>query len=142
MSIENLPPSIFCHPDQMEAEMERLIVDREHREQSGMRVRQFVETHWQPREVAKRYLQLLDGNAPKHWWFDPNQVSYVQGCCAPESWIRAMVDGVIQAAGSDALMVSDKPELERQLMKFAKQTDHKPQAASSIAMIQRFPKCA
>jgi glycosyltransferase involved in cell wall biosynthesis len=142
MPTEDLPPSIFCHPDEMEAAIERLIVDVKHRQQSGMRVRQFVETHWQPTEVAKRYLQLLARNAPDHWWFDPGQVSYVQGCCAPESWIREMINKVVQSAGSNALMVSDKPELERLLIEFAKQSDQISQLSLPRASPSRLPKCA
>jgi hypothetical protein len=85
---------------------------------------------------------LLAGNAPEHWWFDPSRVNYVGGCCAPDSWIREMVHRVIQSAGVSALMVSDKPDLERQLMEFARTTDLTADPPLSMANLQRFPKCA
>jgi hypothetical protein len=118
MPEDQLPPSIFCPPERLEAEIERMIVDRRHRMETGARVRRFVQTHWQPREVARRYLQLVEEKIPPSWVFDPSETSYVYGCCAPDSWIRELVRRVVQTAGAGALMVSDKPDLERQLLAF------------------------
>jgi glycosyltransferase involved in cell wall biosynthesis len=140
MPQEDRPPSIFCHPDRLEVEIERLIVDKGHRKATGIRVRQFVESHWRPRDVALRYLELLEGQAPEQWWFDPSQVNYVQGCCAPASWVRDMVRQMVESAGSQALMVVDKPELERRLCEFARQADG--ESASTIAYPQHYPRCA
>jgi glycosyltransferase involved in cell wall biosynthesis len=142
MAQEDRPPSLYCHPERMEAEIERLIADKAHRKATGIRVRQFVETHWRPREAARRYLQLLEGQAPDQWWFDPGQVNYLQGCCAPETWIRDMVRQMVESAGSQALMVSDKPELERRLCEFGRQALGDPTSTSTIAYPQRYPRCA
>ncbi len=108
-----------------------MIVDRRHRMETGARVRRFVQTHWQPREVARRYLQLVEEEIPPSWVFDPSETSYVYGCCAPDSWIRELVRRVVQTAGAGGLMVSDKPDLERQLLAFGNEGGQRSETAAA-----------
>lgn len=142
MPLDDLPPSIFCAPDAIQFEIERLILDKQHREKKGRQARQFVEEHWNVRDVAQRYLKLLENMAPRHWWFDPSKVSYVHGCCAPSSWIQEMVSQVVKAGGRQALMVSDKQELERKLADFGKQPEHDSSPAAIPTSLSPLPRSA
>ncbi|MFL5244665.1 MAG: glycosyltransferase [Gemmataceae bacterium] len=128
---DRLPPTIFCSPERMEAEIERLVVDHRHRQEVGRQMRQFVETHWQPREVAQRYLELIGGRVPAPWWFDSRQTGYVHGCCAPDSWISELIHRVVQKGGAGALMVGDKPQLERDLIGFSKEAGRQREKAAA-----------
>lgn len=114
-----LPPTIFCHPDRLEQEVERLLTDRQRRRERGAAARQFVEQNWNPVEVARRYLRLLESEPPAEWLFDPRDTCYLHGCGASEQWLSEVVRQLVHAAGVEALQVDDKPELRSQLLAFS-----------------------
>jgi hypothetical protein len=117
---EKIPPVFFCHPDEMEKAIEKLIVDEIYRKELGRKVKQFVETNWTPKKVAKRYLQLIRGNIPEDWLYDPKDISYLHGCGLPEYRSKELIKSVIEKGGKKALQLSDKPDLEHMFMEFAR----------------------
>lgn len=114
-----IPPSLFCHPDDLEAAIERLITEPDFRRELGHRAQAFVTAHWSPAEVARRYLRLIAGDVPAEWLCDPAGIRYVHGALLPEAQGRAMIRDIVELGGPAALQVSDKPELERRLVAFA-----------------------
>ncbi len=114
-----IPPSYFCHPDEVESAIEKLIVDETFRLELGGRAREFVRANWSADKVAERYLQIIRGNIPEDWLFDPKQIAYVHGAGLSECDAKALIRSVIEVGGKEALQVSDKPELERRLVEFA-----------------------
>ena len=116
---EAIPPTCYCHPDNMEEMTEKLIVDKEYRERMGARAKRFVETYYAPREVAGRFLRLLTASAPAEWLFDPKEVQYLFGYGLAESEVKAMVRRVLSAGGEEALQLPDKPRLRKLFVDFA-----------------------
>jgi hypothetical protein len=112
------PPTLYCHPDELERELERLVRDAELWARVGRKARAFVRRRWSARAVAGRYLRLLRGTAPPEWLFDPREIRYLHGCCAPEAWVRKVGQKLIGAAGVSALQFGDKPELEAAFLAF------------------------
>lgn len=112
----DLPPTHRCHPDDLAAAIRRLATDEAYRLELGRRARRFVEERWTPEAVGERYLELLRGEAPASWWFEPGAVDYVLGAGASEGEIRAAVRGVLEAAGPDGLCLDDKPHLVERLL--------------------------
>ncbi len=116
---EFLPPTCYCTPDQLTAEVRRLVTDAELRRDVGRRLRQFVETRWSPAAVAGRYLSLASCGVPEEWACDPNEITYLHGCGLPEEAARRRVLSVIESGGVTALQLSDKPNLEKLFARFA-----------------------
>lgn len=116
--LDQLPPSQYCHPDEIEKAIEQLIRDKTYRCQLGERARNFVTTHWNPEKVAERYLRLIEGNIPKDWWYDPNHIRYIHGWGFSEQRVKNLVHAVVEKEGRAVLQLADKPELEQLLMDF------------------------
>ena len=62
-----MPPTAYCHPDDAEATVERLVVDAEFRRALGRRAEEFVRTRWSLPSVARAYLRLFEHAAPADW---------------------------------------------------------------------------
>ena len=54
---DKIPPSHYCHPDNLEQAIEKMIVDEDYRLELGRKAKTFVETYWTPKQVAQRYLK-------------------------------------------------------------------------------------
>jgi hypothetical protein len=130
---ELMPPTEYCHPDDVERAIERLVADADYRLSLGARARAFVQSEWSVPRVAERYLRLLTGDVPATWRFDPGDATfrYVHGCALPEHRARGLVADVVRLGGRAALQVGDKPELERALLAFAQPVVAEPEPACS-----------
>jgi hypothetical protein len=116
---EALPPVEQCHPDGLATAIERLADDAGYRQALGARARAFVETEWAPRQIAERYLAILEGRAPADWLYDPATLRYVAGVGLPERRSREIVAAVLERGGREALQVGDKPSLEEAFVDYA-----------------------
>ena len=119
---ENIPPSLFVMPCELEAAIERLIVDRCFRFELGLKAQNYVRTRWSPKHVALRYHQLLVGHEiPSDWWVDPYSIRYVDGNGLDRRRTAKLVRELVNSYGSSALMLADKPALEQALLSMANQ---------------------
>lgn len=119
LAADDIPPSLFVPPEELEAAVERLIRDPALRRELGEKARQFVATRWSTRAVAERYWRLLNDDVPDHWWCDPRAVRYVEGCGMPRGRAQRLIGALVDRFGAQALQVSDKPELEAALVALA-----------------------
>lgn len=117
---EQIPPTAFCHPDELKETTAMLIKDHERRHKFGDDARNFVLERWSARSVAKRFLRLFEGVPPSDWVIDPMEVLYLQGCGLSEKQAKLNVAAVIRSGGVKALQLSDKPDLEKLFLEFAK----------------------
>ncbi len=117
---EKIPPSFYCHPDELEAAIEKLIVDEAFRIKLGKKAYDFIKNQWNPKIVAARYIRIIDGNVPVSWIYDPANVTYLHGAAICEKKAKQLVKSVIDSGGKAALRVSDKPELEKSFLEFAR----------------------
>ena len=116
---DKIPPSHYCHPDEIEKALEKLIVNENYRIELGKRAKQFVEANWTPEKVAERYLRLIEGRIPEEWMYHPKDIHYLHGSAISEHRVKQVVRTVIEKGGKEALQLSDKPELERRFIEFA-----------------------
>nr|WP_298113645.1 hypothetical protein [uncultured Pseudomonas sp.] len=123
MQSDDIPPSLFVVPGNLEMAIERLVVDFEFRQQLGEQARQFVLSRWSLAGVAGRYLQLLNDDIPSQWWCDPAAVRYLSGCGLPAERIRRLVGLLVGQFGASALQLKDKPMLEAALVEFADKSE-------------------
>lgn len=114
-----VPPSLYCHPDKIQDSIEKMIVDKSFRNDLGKKAMEFVKKNWSPEEVAERYLRLIKGDVPVEWYYDPNNIQYLQGGGVPEQCVKNNIKAIIEYNGVKSLQLSDKPELERKFKEFA-----------------------
>ncbi|MGV8059409.1 MAG: glycosyltransferase [Smithellaceae bacterium] len=114
----NIPPSMFCHPDHLEAAMEKLIVDHQFREELGKKAEEFVRTNWSAIKVARHYLQLINENFPGEWLYDPRNIRYLHGCGLSEAKAKKIIAAFLKTGGRKSLCLSDKPELVEMFVRF------------------------
>lgn len=115
---DDVPPSLFVHPDEFEAAVERLILDPMLRVELGERSQRFVSERWNISTVAKRYMALLNDEVPAHWWSDPREILYVEGSGLPRQRVQRLVASLL-VDGTGHLCVADKPLLEKALLDLA-----------------------
>jgi len=118
---EDIPPTLFVHPEQLQDAIRRLVLDAEYRQELGKRAQQFVSSRWSSQEVARRYMLLFREQIPAEWWFDPRQIEYFHGFGLPSQSLAQLVDQLVQGGGRESLCLSDKPELEGRLLALAEQ---------------------
>lgn len=116
---EMWPPSEICHPQEVENSIERLIVDVDYRNRLGRDAQEFVRSRWSAREVAKRYLRLINKDIPDTWWFDPDIVVYTQGAGQSEAESQQKIAGLVERYGVASLQLSRRPELEKAFLRFS-----------------------
>lgn len=114
-----LPPTYYCDPDGIEEAIEKLILDEKYRLDLGQRAKEFVQNEWSVDKIAKRYIDLINGDIPEDWLYDPNQTSYVHGCCLHEERVKEVIKEIVMHGGVEALQLKDKPELEKKMLVFA-----------------------
>jgi hypothetical protein len=113
------PPVEECAPEGIVEAVRRLASDSAHRENLGRRAHDFVHARWSRTEIARRFVQLMDGAPPAEWMFDPRTLRYVEGCGLSREHVRAVVQDVLREGGPAALCLADKPELEAAFLEFA-----------------------
>jgi hypothetical protein len=116
---EDIPPSHLCHPDDLEAAIEYLIVNPAYRKALGQKAYAFVQARWTPLKVAERYMRLIQEDIPPEWLYYPADIRYLHGFGMPEERIKCLIKQFIEAGGRAALQLSDKPTLEQLLTNFA-----------------------
>jgi hypothetical protein len=113
------PPQVICHPDQLEAAIEKLVTDAEYRREVGRKAAEFTQAVWSPAQIAERYLRIIRGDIPDAWMYNPADVFYPYGYGMPEAQTKAMVRAVIAAGGRAALALDHRPALEQMLVDWA-----------------------
>jgi hypothetical protein len=116
---EVIPPAVICRADEVEAAIEKLIVDHAYRSYKGHQARRFLEERWNVRLVAERFARLAAGDIPVEWWFDPGEIDYLHGWGLSDTRAREVLRTIINQRGLAALLLSDKPALERMCVEFA-----------------------
>ena len=116
---EKIPSSLYCHPNELVGGIERLVLDKNYRENLGCCAYNFVSTQWNYKKVAARFIKLINNDIPTEWLYDPQNIKYVHGAGISELSAKEILKLVIEAGGLQALRLSDKPALERFFIEFA-----------------------
>jgi len=116
---EHLPPTIYCQPRDVADAVASLVLDPAARAACGERANRYVNTRWNPKAVAGRFLELLHG-LPEEWAVCPQDVIYVGGVGVSDEQARANVAAVIARFGIAGLGLGHRPDLEKAFVEFAK----------------------
>jgi hypothetical protein len=108
---DEVPPTRFCLPEQLEDAIEDLVADAAAREELGRQARAFVRDRWDLPAIARRLLQVVDGTAPEAWWIDPESLTYVHGWGMREDELRSTLRAFVESEGEGALQLAHNPRL-------------------------------
>jgi len=117
---ELLPPTIYCHPDDVPGEIRRLVLDPAARVTLGDAARRYLLERWRPAQVAERFISVIDGSAPADWFFDPRDIEYSHGVGLTETRLGERCAQVLSARGATGFQVDDKPQLKDALVSLAR----------------------
>ena len=116
---EMWPPSKLCTPSQIEHAIEELIVNREERLKLGEEAEKFVQEKWSAKEIARRYLKLIEEDIPNDWWLDPKLVNYVYGAVQSCERSKEIIRQMVKRFGVRSLCLSHRPDLEATFLEFS-----------------------
>jgi hypothetical protein len=63
-------------------------------------------------------MRLINGNVPGNWYFDPHTTHYLHGWGLPEQRLKRILKNIIKTYGVESLQLSDKKELEKEILEF------------------------
>jgi glycosyltransferase involved in cell wall biosynthesis len=106
-----MPPTVYVHPDDFEAELEKLVISKELREKVGDACQKFVKERWSLDAVAKRFDLIISGNVMREWWVQPEKLDYVDGGGISNSRRVEILREMKELFGEEAFLMEDKPKL-------------------------------
>jgi hypothetical protein len=119
-----LPPTVYCHPSKIHAEIEKMISDKQYREECGRKAYEFVQKNWKAVLVAQKIVRLTEGEIPDNWYYDPNRLRYIFGTGISKNRLKLILTEYVKKYGIQALRLSDKPELENNFITFLQDGYH------------------
>lgn len=117
MPKDDLPPTHFCHPNDLQRELLRIATDSELRGKIGQDMFRFVSDRWRPEQIAANYLLAVD-SPPEKWWLYPHENQYFLGCCIKEEQLRYRLKNYIVKYGADGLRLNDKASVQESIVNF------------------------
>jgi hypothetical protein len=113
-----IPPATFCLPENLHYEIRNLVINKALRLENASKLHQFVNSRWNNALVAGRYLQIIRGNIPAEWMYDPAKLSYYQGYGISKENLKLFLRSYVMHNGMSALFLDDKPELLHEITGF------------------------
>lgn len=102
----DLPPSVYCLPEQVAFELEKLIADPDYRVNKGKELFQFINDKWNGKTVALKYIGLITNHYPREWISRPLELNYVYGWGVSSEEVKVNVSEMIKRNGMDGLMLN------------------------------------
>ena len=102
----DLPPSVYCLPDQVAFELEKLIANPTYRVKKGKELFQFINDKWNGKTVALKYIGIIENQYPREWVSSPSELSYLYGWGVSTDEVKVNVADVIKRNGIDGLMLN------------------------------------
>lgn len=105
-------PNVYCMPDALLENLEKLIIDSSYRDTIGRREREFIWHESLSQTVAAKFIKILDGDIPKEWLYDPQENDYIYGCGIHKDKIIRNVIKMINEGGINSLCLEKASLLE------------------------------
>lgn len=117
-----IPPNIFCVPEQLTEAIEDLMIHPDKRKALGHQALYYARSHLNNAEIAKRFLHIIDGTAPKEWAYTPQDNRYLEGIGYPREKLKKNLKTYVSKMGLKALCLEDKPALQKKFQDFLTHT--------------------
>ena len=88
-SPESMPPYIFVYPDEMEATVEKYVLDYDLRCEKWQKgFKNYLRRYSNIECIAQKYFDIIIGNISEELWLIPEQINYTLGYGAPDMHIK------------------------------------------------------
>jgi glycosyltransferase involved in cell wall biosynthesis len=74
-----IPPSIYVDPLEIKDRLRELCENKELRLRVGDELNRFINNQWNNKHVAQRFLDISYGNFNPKWYFNPQNLTYLNG---------------------------------------------------------------
>ena len=111
------PPSYICHPNNLKEAIVYMVNNDLFRENLGNMAREFVSSFWEASVVANRYLRLLKGDIPKEWFFNPEDVTCINGYGQDTISLKVKLAVLVCNHTIRDLGLSGHPTLQKRILK-------------------------
>jgi glycosyltransferase involved in cell wall biosynthesis len=100
------PPSVCVQREELKDELRRLISDPAACRRIGEALQDFIQSQWSAKEVAGRYVKLLEGNVPDAWNVQPEAPGYLGGMGGVPEDFAPLIRDVYSECGPEGLGLS------------------------------------
>jgi hypothetical protein len=114
-----VPPSLYTDPDEIKSSIIKLLEDEKFRVNLGKEVKQYVNIFWTPKEVALRLIRVIEGKAPKEWFYDPCKIDYFYGWAVHKNDLKEFLNKYVGKFGEKGLFLKHNPNLKDRIMQFS-----------------------
>lgn len=116
-----IAPTLFCEPDEFKQKLIQLMTDKKMRDEIGASEKDYVEKNCMSDIVAKKFIDIFDGNIPDNYFFQPENNSYPFGWGIKKDDVIENVSKIIEKYGEDALGIDDKKQLKEVYLRMAEE---------------------
>jgi hypothetical protein len=113
------PTSQTCSPEEIEATIEKLLIDSNFRIAAGKEARKFVSVNWESKIVGKKFSALIENKIPDEWFIDPLDILYTHGVGVNEKDLKLSLKSLLAIGGESALLLGNKRKLKEKFIEFA-----------------------
>ena len=113
-----IPPAAFCLPENLCYEIRNLVKNKALRLEYASKLHEFVTSRWNNVQIARRYLDIIKGEIPSEWMYNPEKLTYYQGYGIGKQNLKVFLRNYVRNHGIGALFLDDKPELLKQITAF------------------------
>ena len=106
-------PDVFCLPEELYQEVEKLLCDEALRKQIGEREKNFIEHEQKADIVAEKFLKIIEGEVPDSWLYNPSCNDYVYGGGISKERVIQNVVKMIDEFGLESLCLVHGSALEK-----------------------------
>ncbi len=113
-------PSLYIQPQDMEKIIENLILDNNKRVYYGNKAYDFVNSKWEYSKVIDNYINIINDNVNKNWFYNPDKLGYYYGGFAPIIKIKNLIKELVKNYGEFSLQVDDKSNIKNEYLSLLK----------------------
>jgi glycosyltransferase involved in cell wall biosynthesis len=117
-----IPPACFCLPENLNFEIKEFTLNKQKRDEYAQKLNKFVTEKWDSETVAKKYMEIISGNIPNEWIYDPKNIKYFMGYGIEKNKLRSFLKQYVSEFGEKSLFLEDKPGLKTDIMNFIQST--------------------
>lgn len=121
------PPTCLIDPMDLAMEVRTLATDPEYRQKRAEEARSFFSHLWNPENVARQYISVLDNHENRSTGVDPRTIHQARGGYAPRDQISERLKEYLKRFGVKALGLGHNVKLEESVLRtFSNRKDGYP----------------
>ncbi len=115
-----LPPSLFCLPENVKNNLRNLITNKELRIKIGEQLNAFVKREWRDTTVADRYLKIILNQYPDNWITPIDNLSYLYGWGLSKDELVHILKEMVINYGEESLCLQHNSQLKGKFLDLLK----------------------